>query len=113
MRGSVLLGANTKNELDRTAGDLLRDPDAVCGDRATNCTVFPEACSVSIEMEIVVNGAPRTVLWGSQVCDIVDQPHHLELWRHYEGRMLPVKFESYDAQTLRLPLLPGDRLNWN
>jgi hypothetical protein len=53
-RGSVLLGANQTAELERLSTELLIDPDAVCSDRSTHCTVFPEACSVAVEM----NGEP-------------------------------------------------------
>jgi hypothetical protein len=53
-RGSVLLGANQTAELERLSAELLTDPDAVCNDRSTHCTVFPEDCSVAIEL----NGEP-------------------------------------------------------
>jgi hypothetical protein len=110
MRGSVLLGANGENDIERMSSELLRDPDSVCGENDKNCTVFPEACSVSVEMEIVVNGAARNVIWGSLLSNVVDRPHHLELWRLYHGRLLPVKLKSDDANALRLPLLPGDHV---
>ena len=53
-RGSVLLGANETVELESLAAQLLTEPDAVCNDRSTHCAVFPEACSVAVEM----NGQP-------------------------------------------------------
>jgi hypothetical protein len=53
-RGSVLLGANATAELESLASQLLTEPDAVCNDRSTHCAVFPEACSVAVE----VNGQP-------------------------------------------------------
>jgi hypothetical protein len=48
-RGSVVLGARSTAELDRLTEQLLADPDSVCNDRSTHCTVFPHDCSVSIE----------------------------------------------------------------
>ena len=48
-RGSVVLGASSTTELDRLTEQLLVDPDSVCNDRSTHCTVFPHDCSVSIE----------------------------------------------------------------
>lgn len=48
-RGSVVLGASSTAELDRLSEQLFADPDSVCNDRSTHCTVFPEHCSVSIE----------------------------------------------------------------
>jgi hypothetical protein len=112
-RGSVLLSANSESDISRIGAELLRAPDAVCGERSSNCTVFPEACSVSIEMEIVVNGAPRSVSWGSLLSSVVNHPHHLELWRMYNGRLVPVKLDAGDADALRLPLLPGDHVKWS
>ncbi len=112
-RGSVLLSANAKNDINRISTELVSDPDSVCGERSRNCTVFPEACSVSIEMEIVVNGTPRNVIWRSLLSNVVDHPHHLELSRIYNGRLVPVKFDAHDDNALRLPLLPGDHVKWS
>ena len=112
-RGSVLLSDDAKDGIDRLADELMTDPDSVCSGKSMNCTVFPEACSVSIEMEIVVNGAPRNVLWGSLLMSVVERPRHLELWRIYQGRLTSVKLVASDTNALRLPLLPGDRVKWN
>jgi hypothetical protein len=48
-RGSVVLGARSIAELDRLTEQLLVDPDSVCNDRSTHCTVFPKSCSVSVD----------------------------------------------------------------
>jgi len=111
-RGSVLLGANSKDQLDRLASRLLTDPDSVCGGQSKRCTIFPEACSVSVEMEVVVNGASRSIRWGSRLAAVAEHPQKLELWRLYNGRLTPVELDLKDANALRLPLLPGDRINW-
>jgi hypothetical protein len=111
-RGSVLLSANTKPDINRLAAELMRDPDSICSESSANCTLFPEACSVSIEMEIVVNGLSRNVIWGSFLSDVVDHPHHLELLRIYNGRLTPVRLDVNDTKALRLPLLPGDQVKW-
>jgi len=112
-RGSVLIGAETKNDVNRITTDLLSDPDSVCGARSPNCTVFPEACSVSIEMEIVVNGRPQNVIWGGLLSNVVGHPHHLELFRIYNGRLFPVRLDTHDLEALRLPLLPGDHIKFS
>jgi hypothetical protein len=109
-KGSVLLGAKQKKELDRLSDQLLKDPDSVCGPRSRNCSVFPEVCSVSIEMEIVVNGSPRSVTWGSALAIVIDHARRIELSRMYQGRLVPVEIEAGDANALRLPLLPGDHV---
>ena len=101
-RGSVLLGAQ-----------LLADPDSVCGGQFVHCTVFPELCTVSIEMEIVVNGAPRAVAWGSLLASVAARPRHVQLMRVYSGRLTPVEVDPSDPDALRLPLLPGDHITWD
>jgi len=112
LRGAVLLGARSASELDRLAAQLAADPASVCGGASPRCTVFPETCTVALEMEIVVNGAPRSVLWGSFLASVVKQPRRLELLRVYGGRLTPVELDAADPAALRLPLLPGDRVTW-
>jgi hypothetical protein len=109
-RSSVLLGANSMVELDRLAIQMLADPDSVCNGRSSPCTVFPEACSVSVEIEVVINGVRRSVLWGSLLGSVAAEARHLELSRLYKGRLTPVKLDPLDPNVLRLPLLPGDHL---
>ncbi len=103
--GSVLLSADSKEELDQ--------PETLCSNAPTHCTVFPEACSVSVEMKIFVNGRTDTLVWGSLLASVVgDHPQHLELKRLYAGRLTPVQINFHDAGALRLPLLPGDQITW-
>src|ERR1700733_9093517 len=103
-QGAVLLGASSASELDRLGAHLLTDPDSVCGDRAVHCTAFPEACTVSLEMEIVLNGASHTVAWGSLLASVAVRPRRVELLRAYAGRLVPVKIDPADPHALRLQL---------
>lgn len=112
VRGAVLLGAATTDELDQLTGRLLADPAAVCGGQLLHCTIFPGTCTVSVEIEIVANGAPRTVLWGSTLGNVAAHARHVELLRRYRGKLLPVELNPADPNALRLPLLPGDHLSW-
>ncbi len=112
-RGSVVLSADDQNEINRLGNELVNDPDSVCGAAAKNCTVFPEACSVSIEMEVVVNGAAKDVIWGTLLKSVAEGAEHLEVRRMYNGKLIPVKFGAQDATTLRMPLLPGDHLKFD
>lgn len=112
VRGAVLLGARSIDELDRLASRLMTDPDAVCSGLSPHCAVFPEACSVALEIEIVVNGAARSVLWGSLLDSVAMHPRVLRLLRLHNGRLAPVEIDASDPNALRLPLLPGDRIEW-
>ncbi|MDQ2946027.1 MAG: hypothetical protein M3Y27_08815 [Acidobacteriota bacterium] len=110
--GSVLLGANSIEELDRLSAELSQ-PETVCNQTSQNCTVFPEACSVSVEMKIVVNGKPQTVVWGSLLASIADHPRHLDVRRLYQEKLTPIKINPQDANALKLPFVPGDQVTWN
>jgi hypothetical protein len=112
IRGAVLLGAGSKQELDRLGDRLVAEPDSVCGDRLVHCTVFPEVCSVSVEIEIVVNGNPSTVVWGSVLASVATRPKHFKLLRLHAGRLTAVEVDFGDVNALRLPLLPGDWVTW-
>jgi hypothetical protein len=109
---SVLLGADSSAEIDALSAQLSH-PEAICSQRSTHCIVFPEACSVSVEMKVIVNGKPESVLWGSTLGSIAKQPRHLEMKRLYAGELRPVRIDAKDPKSLLLPLLPGDRIAWN
>jgi hypothetical protein len=110
--GSVLLAADSQAEIDMLSAQLVH-PEAVCSQGSTHCIVFPEACSVSVEMKVIVNGKPELVLWGSTLGSIAKQPRHLEMKRLYAGELRPVRIDAKDSKSLLLPLLPGDRITWN
>jgi len=112
LRGAVVLGAPSTAELDRLGTQLVADPVALCDAHPRQCAVFPETCTVSLEIEIVVNGEPRTVLWGSSLSSITPRPRQLELMRLDRGRLAPIELEPADPSALRLPLLPGDNIRW-
>jgi hypothetical protein len=111
-RTAVLLGANSAKEIYRLTAQLLSDPESVCGDKQTHCTTFPETCTASIEIEITVNGAIQSVVWGTGLDRIAARPRRIEMLRLDRGRPVPVKIDATDPAALRLPLLPGDRIDW-
>ena len=110
--GSVLLAANTIDELTQLSTQLA-NPETVCVAGSAHCTIFPEACSVSVEMSIVVNGKPRFITWGSLLSSVVNHPpQRLEMQRIYRHRLTQVKLDPQDRNQLSLPLLPGDHIIW-
>jgi hypothetical protein len=111
-RGSVLLAANTIDELTQLSTQLA-NPETVCAAGSAHCTIFPEACSVSVEMSIAVNGKPQFITWGSLLSSVVNHPpQQLEMQRIYRGRLTQVKLNPQDRTQLSLPLLPGDHIIW-
>lgn len=110
--GSVLLGADSSKEIDELSARLTH-PETVCYPPFIHCNSFPEACSVSVEMKIVVNGKATSVVWGSTLGSIAKRPHRLEMKRLYTGQLTPVRLDPNDPKALLLPLLPGDHIVWN
>lgn len=111
--GSVLLGANSTDELERLSSQLSH-PETVCGGNSTHFTVFPEACSVSVQMRIVLNGKTQTAIWGASLQSVAgEHAQHLSMKRLYKGRLVPVDINIHDPDALRLPLLPGDHISSN
>ncbi len=113
VRSAVLLSASSIDELDRLTKQLLSEPDSVCGGVSTHCTAFPEACTASLEIKVVVNGAHRTVLWGSLLVGVAEHHRRVELFRPYLDGFARVEIDPRDPEALRLPLLPGDRIKWH
>lgn len=112
VRSAVLLGAESNKVIDQLTTRLLTEPETVCGDGSTTCTVFPEACSVSLEMEIVVNGKRQVVLWGSDLAEFAEGHPNVTLFRRYKDGLAPVEMDANDHEALRVPLLPGDVIRW-
>ncbi len=111
--GSVLLGANSKEALEQLSAQIDH-PETLCTQTSTHCTAFPEACSVSVEMKIVVNGRNEMLVWGSLLSSVVgDHPRQLAVKRLFDGRLTPIEINFQDARALQLPLLPGDQITWN
>ncbi len=110
---SVLLAANSKEELEDLSS-RMDHPETVCNQASAHCTAFPEACSVSLEMKVVVNGKREMLVWGSLLNRVVgNHPQHLAVRRLFAGRLTPVEIDFRDPGTLQLPLLPGDHITWN
>lgn len=110
-RGSVLLGADSKEELEALSAKL-REPESVCGKGAAHCAVFPEACSVAVYMGIVVNGKRQDAVWGSRLSSVMETPRPFAMKRLYAGRLVPVRIQAADAGVLGMMLLPGDHIDF-
>jgi len=111
-RSSVLIGGRTPAALDALTKALLTDADAACRKQDGACVIFPEACSVSPQVRVMVNGEEKHFVWGSPLAAVARSPRHLELVRLTASGLVPVELDPSDANALRLPLLPGDRITW-
>jgi hypothetical protein len=111
-RGAVLLGADSLDELNRLVVSLLEDPDAVCSGASQHCAAFPVACTVALQIEVTINGVRSVVGWGNTLGSVAEHPRTLKLSRLDNGVLTPVEVDASDPNALRLPLLPGDRIEW-
>jgi len=107
---AVLLSASSVDELDLLTNQLMSEPQSVCGSASPHCTVFPEACTASLEIDITVDGARRTVPLSTVLADVTKSCRHVGLNRQYLGGLVPVRLDPRDLDALRVPLLPEDRV---
>ena len=103
----MLLGARSMKEIEELSAKLKAAPDDVCSPQSVRCTVFPESSTVSISMEIVVNGAAQVVLWGSVVGSVTGGRPASRVERMASGRL-----EVLPNGNAATRLLPGDRVNF-
>jgi hypothetical protein len=103
----VLLGARSIKEIEELSARLKAAPDDVCSPQSVQCAVFPEGSTVSISMEIVVNGAPQVVLWGSVVGSVTGGRPASRLERMASGSL-----EVLPNGNPTIRLLPGDRISF-
>ena len=94
---AVMLSAGGSKEMAVLTAQLMGN--AVC---EAGCTVIPEGSSLSLAMEIFVNGEARTVLWGSNVRSVLGAERPFTLRRG--DKMMP--------PGAMMGLLPGDRIDF-
>ena len=102
---AILLSGKSQAELAMLTAKLTADPGSICGG-GPNCAVFPVTGSVSVGMEVEVNGKPTFVAWGTLVGTLAGKQRPFSLTRLYRGRQRPVQLDINDPESLRLPLLP-------
>lgn len=110
---AVLVSSDSRPVLTEASSWLLRGES--CPDSRKvqlYCTPIPTIISASLQMQIRVNGRSQLVLWGSTVASVTGGVSPVALFRTYRGRMVPVAFDPQDAQAARLPLWPGDVLEF-
>jgi hypothetical protein len=113
IRPAVLIGSRSVAELDNLTKRFLEGQDSVCAPGSNRCNAFPEWCTASLAIGIVVNGTARKVVWGSTLGSVAPHPGRVELLRVSNGRLAPIPIDPTDPETLRLPLLHGDKVTWN
>ena len=64
---------------------------------------------MSILMEVVVNGSPKVVIWGSLLGSATGGKPAMGLERNISGHFEQVRLIG---DGLRTPLLPGDRVSF-
>ncbi len=99
-------------ELDALAARLQTDPDAVCDGVSPHCAAFPEACTVALEIRVVVNGAARSIAWGSLLDSVAMHPRKLQLLRLHDGQLTPVRIDVADHCASSLPTWIDEAVAW-
>lgn len=100
----------------RSHAELLRVPDLslLCGGSKSEalCQVFPEGNSVSLAIDVTVNGVHKSLLWGSNLGSVVGAATQFKLQRYYKGKLTEVQLDPAHAETRRLPLFPRDVIQY-
>lgn len=110
---AILLSSNSKGTIAKVAGNLLRgDGCPASGQIDVYCTAIPDLISASLLFEILANGKPLAVPWGSTAAGVVGSQRPVKLFRSFRGERVPVVFDSLDPGALRIPLWPGDVLTF-
>ncbi|MEZ5365983.1 MAG: hypothetical protein R2748_27535 [Bryobacterales bacterium] len=109
-RAAVLLSAPSRDVLEQLATRLAADPAGTCRQESAACTAFPEHCSVSLQLEIEVDGKKTNVPWGTRLGRVAKGSPTLRLYRSTGARLERVELDPTDGQALGIPLLPGDRI---
>jgi len=109
-RVAILVSGSSLEQIESLTASFLTNPKSVCAGSSHQCVIFPTHTSLSVEIEIVVDGVMQRVPWGRRLSDIRPLGPHPRLFRRYQGRLTPVEFDPTDSATLAVPLLPGDRI---
>jgi hypothetical protein len=110
---SVLLGANSADDIERLGAQLLAEPDSICSGDSPHCTIFPKTTTVSVAMQIFVNGTPKTVQWRTNLASVTPGARHIEITRRSAvGRLTATVINMADPAAVRTFLLPGDQVKW-
>lgn len=79
---------------------------------AVSCKVFPEGSSVSLALDITLNGKVKNMLWGSTLGNAVGAAETFKLQRLYRGKWAEVKLDPRDPAARKLLLLPLDVIQY-
>jgi hypothetical protein len=119
---AILLSAVSKNEPARSSARPPVSPDKFCASLSTadvTCTVFPRNFGVSPELRVRVNHKDRFVRIGAMVEEVLTfektekrAPRSLKVFRPFQGRLIPIKFDHSNEDIFRLVLLPGDEVTF-
>jgi hypothetical protein len=117
---AILLSAPSKDQLSPTVIHRQVSPDNFCASVSTadvSCTTFPENFGVSPELRVRINRKDSYVRIGAMVQEVLGRkgpkaraPRSLRIFRPFQGRLIPIKFDHSSGDILRLVLLPGDEV---
>lgn len=119
---ATLLSAPDKKTLADTTRQLTSRPDQGCEvvtAPSANCMMFPPRVGVGIELGVHVNGRQVFVGLGGSLGGVIGRTNRaadiektLQVRRLYQGRSIPVEFDSMSQAIFGLVLMPGDEITW-
>jgi hypothetical protein len=119
---SFLLGSVDEQRLDAATKQLQAASVDSCQAvtlSGVTCIAFPFDFGVSAELRVQTNGRETFVGLDGIVLEALglrdfsaDVPKNLQITRLYQGRRVPILFDSATKDIFRLSLIPGDELAW-
>jgi hypothetical protein len=111
----VVLAAPTRAELDRQAQAFNSGP-ALCAQVPSQaCVVIPKRVALNPFLVVTVNGSETMVPVGSTVRAAIHLervPPDFKVYKLYDGKPVPVKFDRASPEILGLVLSGGERISW-
>jgi len=121
-RKIALLAGPSVEERARGGAEFEKDPEGFCSRPGSiTCVAVPREMVLSAELRVATNHGTVAVPVGGSVGDALRVAgvrdyaaavKTLEMWRPFEGKPLPVRFDRSQNAILGIALMGGEELRW-
>jgi hypothetical protein len=124
---AALIGSDDSAHLDDFEQKMRADPGASCSSSTTKsgenapatnndvqCLTFRGFATVSVQIQVELNGQPKYIDWGTKVTSVVPDKSlkSLKIQRLFANSYSPIQFNPRDPAIQDLTLVGADHLTW-
>jgi hypothetical protein len=114
---AAIIGSDDSAHLDQFEQAMRADPDASCSSSTHDniqCLEFRGFVTVSVQIQIELNGKPKFIDWSTTVKAVVPPKSlkSLNIQRRFGNSYYDLTFNRTDKTILDLTLVGADRLTW-